>query len=297
MKNSKEIYAEVTRKVIEALEQGVKPWIRPWDSSLTDGAPTNFSTRAAYRGVNILMLNLAQFASGFDHGLWLTYSQAKALGGNVKKGEKSPAFVVKYKMLEREVDGANGERESIRFPMLRPYPVFNIAQCEGLDLSILENPEKQNWNDHKAVDKMVKKTGAAIKHGGDRACFIPSLDRIDMPSKTQFKERGDYYATLVHELVHWTGHKSRLDRLTWAGFGTESYAKEELVAELGSAFLSAKFKLDGKLQHASYIKSWLKALNDDHSLIFKASTKAQAAVDYLQGVKHEYDAEEEKKAA
>lgn len=295
MKTTREIYETVTNNVIESLKNGVAPWVRPWDATLTDGAPTNFLTKKAYRGINVLNLSMAQFAKGYRHGLWLTYKQAAELGGQVRKGEKSTEIYF-FKMREYEKENADtGDTEKHRYPLLKTFWVFNVEQCDGIEIP---EPEEQTreWNDAKAVEAMVAKTGAIINHGGNVACYVPSRDVINMPKKDQFKLRGDYYATLIHELTHWTGHKSRLDRFVWsASFGNADYAQEELVAEMGSAFLCAKYKMDGRLQHASYIKSWLKVLENDHSLIWKAASKAQQAADFILGTKFEED--EEKKAA
>ncbi len=294
MKTTKQIHTEVTEKIIASLQKGVAPWVRPWDSSLTDGLPTNFLTKKAYRGINTVILDMEQMAKGYERCLWLTYKQAAELGGQVRKGEKS-VEIYRFQVNQVERENDYGETELRRYPMLKIYWVFNVAQIDGLDLPDISKPSAKAWAEDKKVEAMAKSTGAVIKHGGDRACFIPSKDEVHMPTKAQFKTKGDYYATLIHELVHWTGHKSRLDRLTWAPFGGADYAKEELVAEMGSAFLSARYKLDGKLQHASYIQSWLKALENDHSLIFQAASKAQKACDYLLGVK--FEADEEKQAA
>jgi antirestriction protein ArdC len=205
---------------------------------------------------------------------WVTYKQAQSVGAQVRKGSKGVP-VIYFSPLEVQ-DRVTNEVKKI--PMLKTYTVFNADQVDGLELPA---PTERTMNESIAsCEAFIKAQRAEIKHGGNRAFYVPSADYIQLPELDQFKSSADYYATSLHELSHWTGHESRLNRDFSGRFGNEAYAFEELVAELGSAMLCAHNKIDGQLQHASYIASWLKVLNDDPKNILKASALAQKILDY-----------------
>jgi antirestriction protein ArdC len=270
-----DIYKEITDKIIAALEEGgLPPWVRPW--SKIDGEtcmPSNFVSGKEYRGVNILALWASQQLSGYESNRWLTYKQASEKGLQVRKGEHG-SHVVFWKFFKKKDDDG---RES-KTPMARTYTVFNLEQCDGYEPTEIPEPE---WDRDEKVQDFIDGSDASIIHKGASAFFSPKNDKITMPEHGRFKTSEDYYATLLHELTHWTGHKTRLNRPFNGGFGSPDYAREELVAELGAAFLCANFKIDGQLQHEQYIKSWIKVLKDDKNAIVRASSLAQQSTDYL----------------
>jgi antirestriction protein ArdC len=270
----------ITDRIIEELEKGAAPWVKPWrdvKGRPAHGQPYNPASGTVYRGVNWAYLSL--MGEGRSN-LWLTFKQAQDLGGTVKKGAKGVPIVF-WKPLQVK-DKVTGEAGVV--PMLKHYFVFNAQDCEEISLPAPKNPLPEiTWD---ACDKAEELAGrlelaGGLHHGGNSAFFRPSTDAIHLPEKAQFASRENYYATLLHESVHATGHDSRLKRLTPARFGSENYAYEELVAELGAAMLCAYCGLDGDLRHADYIGSWLKALKDDKKFIISAAGKAQAAMDFL----------------
>ena len=211
-----------------------------------------------------------------DTPVWASFKQFESLGASVKKGEKGTA-IVWFSPITKE-NKQTGEVES--FNALKTYYVFNVAQCEGIEITKTA-PDNKPFNAIEAADNRIIKTGALISHGGDSAFFAPSVDRIQMPNKSAFKDEASYYATAFHELTHWTGAKHRLDRTFGKRFGDPAYAFEELVAEMGAAFLCQDYRIQGELRHAGYIQNWLKAMRDDSKAIFKASALAQKAADYI----------------
>lgn len=280
--NKTDFYQEVTNKIIDALEQGVKPWQCPWREDVVAGLPLNFSTHNKYRGMNIMLLWMSTQLNGYGSAQWLTFKQAVANGGKVRKGEKGTRIFF-YKMVEKEQDGKKEE-----YPMLKTYVVFNLDQIEGIEVVSDELTEEVSAEDVDTLDEVesfLHATGADIHYGGQKAYFRPSTDEIVIPDRYRFSETADLYATILHELTHWTGHKSRLNRESKGGFGSKDYAFEELVAELGSAFLMADLGIKGEVQHESYIASWLQALKSDKRYIFKAATLATKAHEYLKAYK------------
>jgi len=284
MSYSETIKNEVTNKIIAELEKGTKPWNKPWQSSGVD-SPFNPVTKTSYKGINWVLLSMAKSNSeDADTNLWLTDKGAQSLGGNVKKGSKG-THVVYFDIKKKEVE-KDGETFEQSYAMLRNYTVFNSSQIENVDFSkwIKADEQPKEFTELSHVENFIAAQKAMIKFGGDRAYYSPSFDEIQLPNKADFKTVSDYYATALHELAHWTGHKSRLDRLkTNSRFGTESYAFEELVAELSSAMLCSHNKVSGDLQHASYIDSWLEVLKKDNSAIFKASALAQKVLEFTTG--------------
>lgn len=270
----------VTDKIILQLEQGVVPWRKAWKSG-NGGNPANYASRKAYRGINWLLLSLSQYSAPF----WLTYRQAAELGGTVKKGERGTQVVFWSFVKSKTEKKANGEAKVFAFA--KYYIVFNVEQCENVGY-VAETVDATNVipvNDAAEGLLAAWKSGPQITFGGNRACYSPALDCVAMPQKEAFDTADNFYSVLFHELTHATGHTSRLNRLTeQAAFGSSTYAKEELVAELGAAFLGANVGLVNTLeQSASYIAGWLKALKDDRRLVLSAAGKAQAAADLILG--------------
>ena len=272
----------ITDRIIEELEKGAAPWVKPWRdvrNGKHNGQPWNPASGTVYRGINWTYLTL--MGSAYSSNAWLTLKQANALGGHVRAGEKGTPIVF-WKPLAVK-DKVNPEQVA-HVPMLKHYYVFNVEQCSDVALPGERDPLPDvTWEPCNKAEELAGRLELAggLHHGGNSAFFRPSTDAIHMPEKAQFSSRENYYATLLHESVHATGHDSRLKRLTPARFGSENYAYEELVAELGAAMLCAHCGLDGDLRHADYIGSWLKALKDDKKFIISAAGKAQAAMDYL----------------
>lgn len=284
----RDLYQEVTDQIVAALEAGTAPWIKPWTTTGATGLPENAVTHRAYRGINVLLLTIAARANGYATDQWLTFKQALEAGVPVRKGEKATRIYF-FKMLEVKGDAAPAEeRQAKVVPILREYYVFNVAQLSGELRGARKPTEPREFAGDAMVDAYLERTGARITHGGNAAFYQPSADSITMPPRESFKSAPHYYATALHELTHWTGHASRCDRLQKiARFGDEAYAFEELVAEMGAAFQCAQFGIAGELQHASYVANWIKVLKDDKRAIFRASSLAQKAVDFLEGITEE----------
>lgn len=270
-----DVYAQVTNQIITELEKGAAPWIKPWRA---DGsADRNLVSKKAYQGVNRLLLGMSSMVNGFDRPEWATYKQFAEAGAQVSKGEKA-THIVFFKPIAGKQNAETGETEA-GFCVIRSYAVFNAAQT-NLPASATFSPDA-NFNPIPACDSFIVGTGASISHGGDAAFYMPSQDRIQLPHKTAFNGESHYYATAFHELTHWTAAKHRLDRDLSGRFGNPAYAFEELVAEIGAAFLCADHQIQGELRHAGYIENWLKACREDNKAIFKAAALAQKAADYL----------------
>jgi antirestriction protein ArdC len=281
------LYADVTARILAELENGHAPWVKPWAATPGRNIPHNAATGNAYSGCNVILLWMAQGA--YTSPRWLTYRQAQELGGNVRKGEKSPCTIVKVLRLEDKRSAETDENGRRIFTTLKAYAVFNVDQCENLPEKII-NPEpiKARHNDERdaTIDEFISATGADFRAdvGGDRAYYSPSQDFVAMPAFEAFNSAATYYGVAFHELGHWTGHKSRLDRDLKGRFGNSAYAAEELIAELTAAMLCAEFNLDGELRHAGYIASWIDLLKDDARAFFTAASAAQKAADYMRGL-------------
>jgi antirestriction protein ArdC len=242
----------------------------------------NATTGKAYQGANVVLLWMACHGR-FATPQFLTFKQAKAAGGTVRGGEKACAVICK--VLQSISKPKDGETEGRAFSSIKFYSVFNVAQCEGLPADII-NPEPakpRNGDERDAtIEEFIAATGANYSEtGGDRAFYSPSHDRVCMPTFESFNSAASYYATAFHELGHWTGSKSRLDREFGKRFGDRAYAAEELVAELTAAFLCAEFSIDGELRHSGYIENWIALLKDDPRAFFTAASAAQKAADYM----------------
>lgn len=282
-----DIHTRITHQILAQLEAGVRPWTQPWTASGSASRPLRHDG-TPYNGVNILLLWSEAMARGFSAPTWMTFRQALALGGHVRKGERGATVVYADTLIRTETSPA-GEEETSRIPFLKAYTVFNIHQIDDL-------PERYAPQPPPAVNPQVRIAGAEafftacradIRHGGSMAFYAPGPDIVQMPPFESFCDAESYYATLGHEMTHWTRHASRLDRdLGRLRHGDEGYAREELVAELGAAFLCADLglALEPREDHAAYLASWLQVLRNDKRFIVSAAAHAQRAVDHLHGL-------------
>lgn len=273
------LHKETTDRIIAALKAGTIPWRQPWSGFGSGAMPRNAITNRAYSGANVVLLWLTAQERGYDSPLWLTYKQAEAAGGNVRKGEKSTQIIF-VSFLEKQ-DIKTGKMKKI--PFLKSFNVFNVAQCEsinGHEPKVINNEERDIL-----AEEFVTATQATIRHGGSRACYIRSLDVIDIPMFESFKNAAAYYGTTFHELAHWTGHEARLNRTKGKRFGDQEYSFEELVAELSSAFICAEFGYDNTLEDsAAYIAHWVKFLQDHEGAFVAAASSASQAVEYMRSL-------------
>jgi antirestriction protein ArdC len=278
-----DLYQTVTNCIIAALEQGTPPWICPWTDHTA--LPSNLSTGKPYRGINVLMLSIEGMSRSYGDSRWVTLKQANELGARVRKGEHgTPIVFFKMKELTNEHGSAvvDGDEQKRVVPLLRSYTVFNTSQLEFLPERFELRPTPA-WQPIGEAEQLLYETGAVFRHGGNRAFYSPTEDSITLPPQAWFPDADDYYAVALHELTHWSGHPRRLNRVLGRRHGIDAYAFEELVAEMGAAFLCAHCGLPGRLEHASYIDSWLDALKRDKRLIFVAAGAAQRAADYVLG--------------
>ncbi|WP_067338023.1 ArdC family protein [Stappia indica] len=287
-----DVHQEITNRIVDALESAGEfslPWIRSKGGSMR--RPVNIASGNPYNGVNIVSLWVAAQVQDYPSHLWGTYRQWQARGAQVRRGEKS-SLVVFYKTLSiEETNEQTGESEQAERFMARASFVFNAAQVEGLDLASEEQPlpNEPVFDPIARAEAFARATGARIEEGGDRACYIPSADMIRMPERRRFTGTATtspaegFYSTLCHELVHWSGAPNRLDRNLVGRFNAESYAMEELVAELGAAFLCGDLGItpEPRADHAQYIAHWLKVLKDDKKAVFTAASKASEAANWL----------------
>jgi len=271
------IYQEITDSIIAELERGATPWVKPWNAPAS--ADKNIASGKAYRGINRLLLAMISGIKGYTVPSWGTYDQWQKLGGNVRKGEKAAKIIFWSQAKDKKAE-ASGEDKFYQFA--RAYCVFNVAQVDGIDIIASEDQPVSDNEKIEACESRIAATQAKYSIGGDTACYIPSIDSIKMPALNTFQSAEHYYATFFHELTHWTSDKTRCDRdLSKGRFGNADYAFEELVAELGAAFLCQQHGIAGDLRHAGYIESWLKCLKSDSRAIFKASALAQQASDFI----------------
>lgn len=275
------VYEIVTDKIVKQLEAGTIPWRKPWTGG-AQGMPKNLVSGKPYRGINVMLLGLA----GFNSPYWLTFNQCKQLGGKVKTGETA-TMVVFFKPLKKKEKDKDGVEKDKTIPMLRYYKVFNTDQTEGLKVPEMDTVETFEHDRIEACEKVVSgmPKPPTIEHGRGRASYSPSSDTVCMPNKENFETAEGYYCTLFHELVHSTGHDSRLNRKTVgvANFGNKDYSKEELIAEMGAAFLSAFTGIDTATQENSsaYIANWIGVLRGDSRLAVTAASAGQKASDYI----------------
>jgi len=297
---AKSVYEIVTERILEKLEEGTVPWHKPWAGG---GCPKNLVSGKAYRGVNVLLLGSQDFTSPY----WVTFKQAKQLGGCVRKGEKGTPCIF-WKFLNRDTeDAVTGETESLKIPLVRYYSVFNaVEQCDGISHPRLEAQaeEPTPFNPIEAAEAIVASYPDApsiAQDGRASAYYRPSTDSIHTPKRETFDSEAHYYATLFHEMTHSSGHEFRLGRpgvMNPTRYGSHEYSQEELVAEMGAAFLLAEAGIDSDSltdNSAAYVASWLKALKNDPKLVVLAGAQAQKAVDHITG--REFEATLEAKAA
>jgi antirestriction protein ArdC len=271
------IYQEITDSIIQELEKGATPWVKPWHAPMS--ADKNIVSGKAYRGINRLLLAMVSGIKGYTVPVWATYDQWQFLGAQVRKGEKA-AKVIYFSQAKDKKAEASGEDKYYQFA--KAFYIFNVAQVDGIDIIASEDQPVSDNQKIEACENRIIATQAKYSIGGDTACYIPSIDSIRMPALNTFQSAEHYYATFFHELTHWTSEKTRCDRdLSKGRFGNADYAFEELVAELGAAFLCQQHGIAGDLRHAGYIESWLKCLKSDSKAIFKASALAQQASDFL----------------
>ena len=285
------VYEIITDRIIAALEKGVVPWKKPF----TTGLPQNLISKKPYRGINTLILQSAPYSAPY----WLTFKQAGQLNGSVKKGEKGyPVILWKFTDFvtkntnenETELTAEAGSTKitgsaskgSKRYPLLRYYTVFNVEQCEEITYPI----PQETVADIVECENLVQKTGCVVNDGTE-AYYTPGTDTITIPKKEYFRNMESYYSTMFHELSHWTGHASRLNRegVLGVNFGSEVYSKEELVAEMGAAFLCAHTGIETNTigNSSSYINSWLRKLQEDKKMVIFAAAQAQKAAEFIIG--------------
>jgi antirestriction protein ArdC len=287
------IYREITDKIIAELQRGIVPWVQPWSSGkqLSPlGLPVNGLTRRSYSGINILLLWSALEKHGFASPYWLTFKQCLAMGGNVCKGEHGTHVYFADKFVpQKEQQRAKDEgTDPSAIHFLKRYTVFNAVQCDGLPVGLFGAVEpRQPREIVPEAEALIGATGADFRIGGDQAYYVPSEDFIRIPQPADFADEINWYRTAFHELGHWTGHKSRLDRNLTTKFGTVDYAREELVAEMATAFVCASLGIVPTVRHADYIGNWLTVLKEDSRAIVKAASLASKACDFILAFKAE----------
>lgn len=271
-------YEHITDRITALLEQGTVPWHKPWKART--GLPRNFVSQKPYRGINVFLL----IAMSYESPLWLTFRQVSQLGGTVRKGEKAcPVVFWKQTTVEDKESGEPKKKRLLRF-----YHVFNVTQCDGLKncTAPVETPANGVCKPEEIVANMPQPP--LVKHGMTHAYYSPREDCVGLPTRERFERTEDYYSTVFHELVHSTGHEKRLKRATpteSAGFGSNPYCKEELIAEMGAAFLCGQAEIGERTidNSAAYLKGWLEQLRHDKMLMVHAAAQAQRAADFILG--------------
>src|SRR5271169_5890206 len=281
-------YTRITNQIVSHLEKGVRPWVRSWNADHAAGRITRplRHNGKPYTGINVLSLWANAMAQNFAASIWMTFKQASELEGHIRKGEKGSLVVYADSITRKETDEKTGDEIDREIPFLKGYTVFNVEQIEGLPEGYYAKaaPTLDPVTRIEHAEKFFAALGATTRHGGNRAFYSIAADAIQMPPFESFQDANNYYATLAHECTHWTGSKARLDR-DFGGhrFGSEGYAVEELVAELGAAFLCADLELalEPREDHASYIATWLKVLAADNRAVFTAAAHAQRATEFI----------------
>jgi antirestriction protein ArdC len=282
-----DIYTKITNRILADLEQGVRPWLKPWNSDHAAGRITRplRHNGIPYSGINVLVLWSEAVDKGYSSPLWMTYKQSQELGGQVRKGEHGTQVVYADKIVKTETDAAGKESERA-IPFLKAFTVFSTEQIDGLPAHYYARaePPKNDMHPIEHAEAFFKNVGSTVRIGGGKAFYSPSLDLIQMPLFESFRDAESWTAVLAHEHIHYTKHETRLNRdLGRKRYGDEGTAREELVAELGSAFLCADLNLTPEVRedHSSYIASWIKVLQNDKRAIFEAASHAQKAADFL----------------
>jgi antirestriction protein ArdC len=283
----KSIYAQVTERVIAELEQGRLPWVQPWDNAKCGCTmPRNAVTGRRYSGINVLILWAQVVEQGYRSQQWLTYRQAQAAGGSVRRGEKGIAvcYADRFTPKEEEARARDEDREARQVAFLKRFTVFNVEQCEGLEACFTADPEPVSEEELTPIaHELIGATGATFRIGGSEAYYSPASDHVQVPPPHAFDDPINWYRTAFHELGHWTGHRSRLNRDQRGSFGSPDYAREELVAEMASAFTCASLGIAPTVRHADYVGAWLAVLREDERAIFRAAGAASKAADWLLG--------------
>ncbi|HEX7694210.1 MAG TPA: zincin-like metallopeptidase domain-containing protein [Sphingomonas sp.] len=280
------VYDEVTQRIIAELEGGTVPWVRPWGRVAAGqaGLPVNAATGRHYSGINILILWGAVIAADYPGQGWLTFRQALDAGGSVRKGEKGTGIVYADRFTPEAEKARAAERggDARVVPFLKRFTVFNVAQCDGLPERFTATlPPVPPQALIPAAEGVIAASGVGVRIGGDRAFYAPGPDLVVVPPQPAFFAALDYYRICLHELTHATGHPSRLARNQTGAFGSTDYAREELVAEMGSAFLCAALGIEPTLRHAEYLASWLAVLREDNRAVIRAASAASKAADWL----------------
>jgi antirestriction protein ArdC len=281
------LYAEVTQRVIAELEEARLPWVQPWDASSCEcGMPRNGSTGRAYSGINILILWAAVIRQGHGSQRWLTYRQAQAAGGTVRRGEKGVAvcYADRFTPKSEQERASDEQRDARQVAFLKRFTVFNVDQCDGLpEAMTIALVPLETRDIMPRAEELIAATGADFRIGGATAYYSPGCDYVQVPPRQAFADQINWYRTALHELGHWTGHPTRLGRDQSGAFRSETYAREELVAEMASAFTCASLSIQPTVRHADYIGSWLAVLREDDHAIFRAASAASKAANFLLG--------------
>lgn len=280
------LYDNITDRIVAELEQGRVPWVQPWDSKGCGiGMPRNAATGRTYSGINILTLWHAVMSRGFRSHAFLTYAQAQSVGGTVRRGEKGTGVVYAHRFVPAsEKRAALAEQRAARggIPFLKQFTVFGVEQCEGLPGHMLEPlPQVSHELIMPRANRLIEATRADFRIGGPCAFYSPQYDFVQVPRPDDFHEPINWHRTAFHELGHWTGHGSRLDRDQKGSFGSALYGREELVAEMAGAFLCASLGIVPTVRHADYLGSWLQIIREDNRAIIRAASAASKAADYL----------------
>jgi antirestriction protein ArdC len=279
------LYAEVTGRVIAELEAGRLPWVQPWDGAACGCAmPANAVSGRTYSGINVLILWSAVIDGGYASQRWLTYRQAQAAGGSVRRGDKGTTvcYADRFTPKSEQERARDEDRDARQLAFLKRFTVFNVEQCEGLPEALAQVPQPPAELDMlPRVRALIEASGADVRIGGAHAYYAPGADYVAVPPQAAFHEPINWYRTTLHELGHWTGHTSRLGRDQSGMFGSAAYAREELVAEMASAFACASLSIQPTVRHADYVGSWLEVLRGDDKAIFRAASAASKAADYL----------------
>jgi antirestriction protein ArdC len=284
-----DLYEEVTRRIISEMEAGRFPWVQPWGrvdggAGVAPGLPRNALTARPYSGINILILWGAVIECGWPSQGWLTFRQALQAGGSVRKGERGTTVVYadRFTPATEKARAREAGDEAKAIPFLKRFTLFNVAQCEGLRPGLAADPAPLPEREIVAVaEAVIAASGVDFRIGGDKAFYVPAHDFVQVPPQPAFFVAVNYYRTALHELTHATGHVTRLDRKLMNGLGGKDYAREELVAEMGSAFLCAALGIMPTVRHADYLAHWLALLNEDNRAIFRAASHASRAADWL----------------
>jgi antirestriction protein ArdC len=296
-----DIYARITDRIVAELEKGVRPWVQPWSAGNVTGRITRplRHNGGPYTGMNVLLLWSEGLARGYTSPIWMTFKQSLELGGHVRKGESGSTVIYASRFTKTETDEHGGEVER-DIPFLKTYSVFNVEQIENLPEHFYSRPtpilDPIARIEH--ADRFFANTGSVIRHGGSKAYFSPSTDHIQMPPFESFRDAASYVAVLSHEHIHWTADSRRVGRdLSRYAKDRSERAREELVAEIGSALICADLgivpELEPRPDHASYLASWLTVLSNDRRAIFSAAAHAQRAAAYLHGLQPQADSERE----